>query len=258
MKPTNLLIGLYLSTLLLAGCGKQEQSATTDVQNAEAFATHYKQGKGLLMPEETKKTLGVQIAEVAETKLAPIFTAEVQVFRRANDLRKVSSDAKAPTAEASGQISSEQAKALTVGQAVTLEPATPGADKVQGKIIAVDQLGGSKGAVEVLIEIPDAEGRFPIGTGFEAVFAASEPREVTAIPLSALLESVEGTFAYTINDKYLLRTAVKTGARNDEFVEITDGLYAGDQIVTTPVLSLWLAELQAIKGGKPCCAVAKK
>lgn len=258
MKPPTLFTALYLSALALAGCNKQKHSTTTDVENAEALATHFKQGKGLLMPEETKKTLGVQIAEVAETKLTPTFTAELQVFRQTNELRKVSNDGKAPTAEASGQISAEQAKALSVGQPVTLQPAMPGATKVQGKLLAVNPLAGSKNTVEVLVEIPDAEGRFPIGTGLEATFTAGEAREVTAIPRSALLESVEGTFAYTINDKYLLRTPVKTGAKNDEFVEIADGLYAGDQIVTKPVLSLWLAELHAIKGGKACCLVPKK
>ena len=32
-------------------------------------------------------------------------------------------------------------------------------------------------------------------------------------------------------------------------VEITDGLLAGDQVVTKPVETLWLIELRATKGG---------
>jgi hypothetical protein len=39
---------------------------------------------------------------------------------------------------------------------------------------------------------------------------------------------------------------------NNELVEITDGLYAGDQIVTSPVNDLWMAELQILRGGKAC------
>jgi hypothetical protein len=35
-------------------------------------------------------------------------------------------------------------------------------------------------------------------------------------------------------------------------VQITDGLYAGDQVVVQPVMSLWLAELQSLRGGKAC------
>jgi len=58
-----------------------------------------------------------------------------------------------------------------------------------------------------------------------------------------------GTFVYVVNGNFYLRTAVKTGARSTDFVEITDGLYAGDVVVTTPVNQLWLSELRLTKGG---------
>jgi hypothetical protein len=45
---------------------------------------------------------------------------------------------------------------------------------------------------------------------------------------------------------------VKLGAINHEWAEVTDGLYAGDQIVVSPVMTLWLAELQSLRGGKAC------
>jgi hypothetical protein len=41
-------------------------------------------------------------------------------------------------------------------------------------------------------------------------------------------------------------------------VEIKDGLYAGDQVVLQPVMSLWLTELAAVKGGQACCVVPAK
>ena len=45
---------------------------------------------------------------------------------------------------------------------------------------------------------------------------------------------------------------MKVGAANEQSVEITDGLYAGDEIVAAPVMSLWMAELQVLRGGKAC------
>jgi multidrug efflux pump subunit AcrA (membrane-fusion protein) len=39
------------------------------------------------------------------------------------------------------------------------------------------------------------------------------------------------------------------GSEADGWVEITDGLLAGDQVVTKPVQTLWLIELRATKGG---------
>lgn len=35
-------------------------------------------------------------------------------------------------------------------------------------------------------------------------------------------------------------------------LQVTDGLYAGDQIVVQPVMTLWMAELQSLRGGKVC------
>ena len=72
---------------------------------------------------------------------------------------------------------------------------------------------------------------------------------VAAIPQSALLRTTEGSFVYAVNGDAYFRTAVKTGAEVDGWIEITDGLLAGDQVVTRPVETLWLIELRATKGG---------
>ena len=69
------------------------------------------------------------------------------------------------------------------------------------------------------------------------------------VPRSALLDSAAGLFVYVVNGEFYLRTPVKVGARSADFIEITDGLYAGDSVVATPVEQLWLAELRLTKGG---------
>ena len=55
-----------------------------------------------------------------------------------------------------------------------------------------------------------------------------------------------------MSGKQFVRAALKTGEVSNESVEVTDGLYAGDRIVVQPVMTLWLAELQSIRGGKAC------
>jgi multidrug efflux pump subunit AcrA (membrane-fusion protein) len=84
---------------------------------------------------------------------------------------------------------------------------------------------------------------------FIELLLASEPRSALAVPKSALLDGATGTFVYVLNGENYLRTPVKVGIRSGEFVEITDGLYAGDVVVTAPVDQLWLAELRLTKGG---------
>jgi len=81
---------------------------------------------------------------------------------------------------------------------------------------------------------------------------------VASIPRSALLSCSEGYFVYTVSGEHLVRTAVKVGGGNDAFVEITDGLYSGDEVVLQPVMSLWMTELAAVKGGQACCAEPPK
>jgi multidrug efflux pump subunit AcrA (membrane-fusion protein) len=69
------------------------------------------------------------------------------------------------------------------------------------------------------------------------------------VPGSAVLETVYGPFVYVANGRALLRTAVRLGARRGGDVEITDGLYGGDQVAVRPVETLYLIELRATKGG---------
>jgi hypothetical protein len=76
--------------------------------------------------------------------------------------------------------------------------------------------------------------------------------DVTAIPAAALLRTVRGDFVFVANGGWLLRTPIKTGATHGLSIEITDGLYEGDRVVTRGVRALWLAELQAVNGGVGC------
>ena len=78
------------------------------------------------------------------------------------------------------------------------------------------------------------------------------------IPASAVIRGVEGTFVYTVSGSHYVRTAVKPGAESCGWVEITDGLYAGDVVVARAVDALWNVELCALKGGTPCCPVGGK
>ena len=84
---------------------------------------------------------------------------------------------------------------------------------------------------------------------FVEVRLASEPQSGLSVPIASVLDAATGTFVYVLNGEYYLRTAVKTGVRSGEFIEISDGLYPGDVVVATAVEQLWLTELRVTKGG---------
>jgi hypothetical protein len=72
------------------------------------------------------------------------------------------------------------------------------------------------------------------------------------IPQSAVVETSEGKHVFVRNGQRWLRTAVKLGAASGEVVDVADGLLEGDVIAVAGGWYLWLAELQAIKGGVGC------
>lgn len=73
-----------------------------------------------------------------------------------------------------------------------------------------------------------------------------------ALPRQAVLRTSEGTFVFVLNGKRWLRTPVKVGAESADSAEVTDGVLEGDVVAVAGVHDLWLAELQAIKGGVGC------
>jgi hypothetical protein len=231
--------------IALSACGKRESS---EIKKQEAPGITFKPGKGLRISNETKKITGLEIVEASEQRLAAEFSATVQVYEHGDSLRATKSDG--TNAYATGFVSGEQAKELKPEQPVVLKQAATPSNQFRGTIVRLNTFTeAALRETEVLIEIPDVQEQFKIGMTFETTFIAQQAQSVTAISRSALLKTTAGTFAYVVNGDYFFRTTIKTGAENQDFVEVKDGLYPGDQIVKQPVMTLWIAELQAIKGG---------
>ena len=106
------------------------------------------------------------------------------------------------------------------------------------------------GQAEVVISIVDPKGELRIGKFLAGTVALPSNGEVVVVPKSAIIKSPEGAFAYVDNAGWTTRTSVEIGAEDGEFVEVVDGIYYGDRVVSAPVMSLWMAELQLLKSGK--------
>jgi len=229
---------------LLAGCGARS-SAPAEGESAVVAVPQFSAKKGLLLPETTRQALGLKMAEVAERKIASALELSLRVYQVADGVGL-----------ASGMVAPEQAKRLQKGQAVEIRV---GEKEVPGKVVRVsDELLKATGLAEVLVEIPDAGEGLSVGAFVQARAPGESSESVVTIPRAALLGCSEGQFVYTVSGEHLVRTTVKVGASNKDWVEIRDGLYAGDQVVAQPVMSLWLTELAAVKGGQACCAEPPK
>ena len=127
------------------------------------------------------------------------------------------------------------------------------------KLITSEEKALEGFVVKVQKQLTQAEAEVIVGVTTESTLKEGEfvsatisiPRDtaVIVIPSSALLRAAEGTFVYVVNGGAYYRTPVKVGSEAEGNIEVTDGLYAGDQVVSKPVETLWIIELRATKGG---------
>jgi hypothetical protein len=246
MKRNEFCVGiLMLAAVALAGC-KPQPGATMAGEATEEIGPKYSAKSGLFVPEDTRQSLGLKIVEVTEQKIPMILELPLRVYRN-NDVSTL----------ASGSATPEQAKVLRAGQ--LLQMVAGDGTKHDARITNVSEgLQKATGMAEVLVEIPNTSEPLEIGAFLNGSVTVGAEQTVVTIPRSALLECSDGSWVYTVSGDGFVRTAVKAGATNGELVEIKNGLYAGDQVVLQPVMSLWMTELAAVKGGQACCAVPAK
>jgi hypothetical protein len=200
----------------------------------------------LFLPETTRRSLDLKVVEISEQKIETTVTLSLRVYQ--TDANKIL---------ATGLLSSEQSSLFKIGQ--TIEAKLSDGTLLTGKVqIVRGDLQSVTGSHELLVEFSGTTPGLAVGDFISATAHHASDAAVVTIPRGALLENSEGQFAYTVSGKHFVRTAIKTGASNDEFIEVTDGLYAGDQVVLQPVMSLWLTELAAVKGGQACCVAPPK
>ena len=229
-------ISLLLPAVLV-GCGRQPDRQEPKNSGGKDRPS-FKEGKGLFLPPETKQSIGLQIADVTDQKLSQRITAQVHVYEARPG----------GVSRASGMVSQDQARLLRAGQPVSLS-STSG-EGVEGKLTRVDgQTQLVPGQAEIVIEIPANETQQLPGASLIATMSEKSDESLTAVPAAALLRAAQGDFVYVVNGERLLRTPVKVGDEGDGFVQIKDGLYAGDKVAVKPVQVLWLTELRLASAG---------
>jgi len=227
---------LGLTSILFAGlnssCQKSEAAAQAQTKPYENGA-QFKDGEGLSLTDEMKKSIGLTVADVVEEKVAHEVTLKLTA-----ESEKL----------ASGWISPAEAKGLQPGMDLELKNA--GGASIKGKLEkVVASPAGAMGDLEISIK---TEGGLKSGDSLAVTIQHPAGEEMPVIPVSALLKTAEGHFVYTANGKFFVRTPIKIGASDGKIIEVADGLYSGDQVVTNSVKSLWMAELQVLRGGKAC------
>lgn len=229
--------------LALMGCAK----SVVQVPAEETMLSLFQEGKGVVLPDDMQKLFSLELADVSEANLPMELEKTAQVYRVSGG---------SSPALATARLTEAETQLVKSNQAVQIK-----ADglNVSGSVVTLDRVSESaSGQTEVLLQFADPQKKAAAGDFVEAKFVLTKEQSAVVVPSSALLSAAEGTFVYAVNGKHFLRTKVATGAATSNAVEIVDGLYAGDIVVSKGVNDLWLIELQATKTGKACCEVPKK
>ena len=201
------------------------------------------------MTDETRKILGVEVADVTEQTLPAQIRFNVQIFGEKHHHAIRDDDHAGCDVHGSGFVTPDKAAALRAGQSVQIQTRTD--ESLAGVVLAVEN-ALALGESEVIVGLTNATDKLKAGDFLSAVITLPRDNAVTVIPRSALLRTAEGAFVYAVNGDAFFRTAVKVGSEADGLLEITDGLFAGDAVVTKPVETFYLIELRATKGGGHC------
>jgi Cu(I)/Ag(I) efflux system membrane fusion protein len=126
--------------------------------------------------------------------------------------------------------------AIKIGTRATVSVRAYMAQLIEGQVTFIyPELNAETRTARVRIEIPNPDGRFKIDMYADVVFQTGDDETpVTAVPASAVIDS--GTRQVVLISKGEGRfepRAVKLGRRGDRYVEVLDGVTAGEQIVTT-------------------------
>lgn len=258
-RLTTLFVLLGLA-FVLASCGKGHDAKDGhdhSHEKGEAAGGHghgeespggasFKAGKGVILTDETRQSIGVETAEVTERKLPLELRFAVQVFGEDHKPAALETEHAECTARTAGLLAQAQASSLRAGHPVRLVSKSGG--MLGGIVLSVNK-SLAIGDAEIVIGITNAGAKLKPAEFLSATITLPRDQSVAVVPKSAVLRAADGTFVYTVNGDAYFRTAVKTGAEAEGFVEITDGLFPGDVVVTKPVEKLWLIELRATKGG---------
>ena len=94
------------------------------------------------------------------------------------------------------------------------------------------QIDPEKRTLHIWVSIDNKEGLFKPEFFAKVDLVTRPASEVLAVPGGAIIDDGAEKFVFVKNGNQFVRQDVATGTSDDRYVEITDGLYPGDEVVT--------------------------
>jgi HlyD family secretion protein len=132
----------------------------------------------------------------------------------------------------------EQAHWLRVGDPARI---SEGQESAAGKVILVSPaVDPDSTTVQVWVEAANPHGKFLVGSTVQVSIVAEKVSDALVVPSAALLTAEDGSTSVMVvgPDDVAHQTAVETGIRQGDEVQITQGLKAGEKVVTAGAYGL--------------------
>ena len=145
------------------------------------------------------------------------------------DLRQMVLEAAVPAADI---------PAVSIGQRARFKVGGFGAREFDGEVQRINPItaDGSR-AITIYIAVPNPNQALKGGMFAQGALTLDNAAPVLAVPQRAVHEEAGAAFVYTLRDDKIARTNVKIGpaAPGSTFVEVRDGLAAGDRVIVTAI-----------------------
>jgi len=141
--------------------------------------------------------------------------------------------------KAEGEVDEQDAGRVAVGQRVTLRLDAHPDEELHGTITTaartVQRKRGTQDPIKVLrvdIKLDKTDpAKMRPGMRFQGTIELGRVKNAVLIPREAVLVATEGPYVYRRGALDVDRVAVKLGRENDKFVEVVNGLDAGDRML---------------------------
>ncbi|MBL8268293.1 efflux RND transporter periplasmic adaptor subunit [Steroidobacter sp.] len=145
------------------------------------------------------------------------------------DLKQMVLEAAVPAAEI---------PAVRVGQKVSFRVGGFGDRVFQGEVQRINPMtaDGSR-AIPIYIAVPNADSALKGGMFAQGELMLNSTQPVLAVSQRAVRDEAGASYVYVLRDEKIVRTNVKVGPRSEgeAFVEVRDGLRAGDQVIVADI-----------------------
>lgn len=150
---------------------------------------------------------------------------------------------------AEGDVAEDKIHLIRKGQEVRIKVSAYPEDLFHGRIDYVsDKIEPEKRTVHVWARVENPDHRLKPGMFARLVVILDKNPEALSIPVDAVLSTEGENFVFVENGDHYEKATVILGAKNDQYVEVVDGLFPGSLVVTEgkrQVYTQYLAE----KGG---------